>query len=282
MCTFSIITPVYNNIEYIEKCILNVISQGKHSLEHLIIDGGSSDGTVQIIQKYALQYSHISWVSEKDKGQSDAMNKGIKLAKGEFISFLNVDDYYSLGTLNEVSTIISNNTLLSFIVGNCNVWDEKNELIYVNRPRKLKPWHILGGSCFPVNPSAYFYKKEIHDIVGGYNEENHFSMDLEFLIETSFVTEMNYYPRNWGNFRVLPFAKTGNDQINGTLEQKKNVLLNKYIRKSNLKLYLLTYSVKFSKSSKKKIHLLIKLLMLPFKMVYWKIRKSFFSRITIL
>ena len=123
MCTFSIITPVYNNIEYIEKCILNVISQGKHSLEHLIIDGGSSDGTVQIIQKYALQYSHISWVSEKDKGQSDAMNKGIKLAKGEFISFLNVDDYYSLGTLNEVSTIISNNTLLSFIVGNCNVWD---------------------------------------------------------------------------------------------------------------------------------------------------------------
>ena len=272
MLLFSIITPVYNNIAYIEECIKNVISQGDTNLEHLIIDGGSSDGTVQVIEKYALIYPHIRWLSEKDNGQSDAMNKGIKLAKGEYMSFLNVDDFYSVGTLKQVSTIISS-TNLSFIVGDCNVLNESGELIYINKPSKLKSQHILAGYPFPVNPSAYFYKKELHNIVGPYNVKNHYNMDLEFLIEISFIEKMSYFSENWGNFRVLPLAKTGSDQQNGNLEKRKKELFNNYLKNSSFKLKVATFSSRFVRVGYKKLLILKKGLSLPFEMVYWKIRK---------
>jgi glycosyltransferase involved in cell wall biosynthesis len=272
MFLFSIITPVYNNIEYIEECIKNVISQGDINLEHLIIDGGSSDGTVQVIEKYALKHPHIRWLSEKDNGQSDAMNKGIKLAKGEYISFLNVDDFYSEGTLSQVSTIISS-TNLSFIVGDCNVLNESGELIYINKPNKLKSQHILAGYPFPVNPSAYFYKKELHDIVGPYNVKNHYNMDLEFLIEISFIEKMSYFSENWGNFRVLPLAKTGSDQQNGNLEKRKKELFNNYLKNSSFKLKAVTFSSRFVRIGNKKLQILKKGFLLPFEMIYWKIRK---------
>ena len=88
----SIITPVFNGIRFIESCIINVIEQKCPNLEHIIVDGGSTDGTVEIITSYAERYEHIKWVSEKDHGQSDAMNKGIAKALGSILGFLNVDD----------------------------------------------------------------------------------------------------------------------------------------------------------------------------------------------
>lgn len=279
MFLFSIITPVYNNIEYIEECIKNVISQGDINLEHLIIDGGSSDGTVQVIEKYALKHPHIRWLSEKDNGQSDAMNKGIKLAKGEYISFLNVDDFYSKGTLNQVSTIVTENDSLNFIVGDCNVLNEKGELIYVNRPSKLNTWNILGGSPFPVNPSAYFYKKELHDTIGLYNIENHYNMDLEFLIEVSLITKMNYYPITWGNFRVLPLAKTGSDQQNGNLEKRKKDLFNVYLKKGTFKLNAFTLLTRLRRVYSKKTLVCKKAFLLPFDILFWKTKKLLIKRI---
>ena len=95
----SIITPVYNGKRFIEFCIKNVIDQKCPNMEHIIVDGGSTDGTVEIIQRYAERYKHIRWVSEKDKGQSDAMNKGIRLAEGNIIGILNADDYYEPNVL---------------------------------------------------------------------------------------------------------------------------------------------------------------------------------------
>ena len=95
----SIITPVFNGIRFIESCIINVIEQNCRGLEHIIIDGGSSDGTVDVIRAYAKRYGHIKWISEKDKGQSDAMNKGIRMAQGDILGFLNVDDFYEPNVL---------------------------------------------------------------------------------------------------------------------------------------------------------------------------------------
>ena len=94
MVKISIITPVMNNVNFIKQCLNSVIEQNCPNLEHLIIDGASTDGTLDIVKEYAGKYEHITWVSEKDNGQSDAMNKGIRLAKGEIITFLNVDDFF--------------------------------------------------------------------------------------------------------------------------------------------------------------------------------------------
>ena len=273
MVLISIITPVYNNVDYIEKCILNVIDQEISSIEHLIVDGGSTDGTVEIIADYAAKFPHIKWVSEKDKGQSDAMNKGISLSKGKYLSFLNVDDYYSPKAIEEVSLIIKKNSEYDFIVGNCHVWKENGKLLYINYPTKLKPWHMLSGFYFPVNPSSYFYKKEIHSKTKMYNVDNHYNMDLEFLIETSFVSIMKYVPKNWGNFRLLPNTKTVSDNENGLMEIRKKELLNRFLKKSTIKIKVLTYGVIILEITKRKFIRLKKALWIPFDMIYWKWKK---------
>ena len=100
----SVITPVYNGERFIEACIQVVIDQQCPDVEHIIVDGGSNDQTVDIIKRYAEQYSHIRWLSEKDQGQSDAMNKGIAIAKGEILAILNVDDDYEVNVLTILLT----------------------------------------------------------------------------------------------------------------------------------------------------------------------------------
>jgi glycosyltransferase involved in cell wall biosynthesis len=220
----SVILVVLNNRAYIGQAINNFLAQQCAEAELVVVDGASTDGTREEIERLAEGQPAIRWISEKDSGQSDAMNKGIRMARGLYISFLNVDDYYSDGVLNEVCGLLSQSDAPDFLVGNCKVWDSDGKLIYVNRPRKLRVWHILSGYFLPVNPSAYFYKKTIHDKVGMYNTNNHLNMDVEFLVRASAVTEMRYVDRDWGNFRVLPRTKTFEDAQQGFMETRKRKL----------------------------------------------------------
>jgi glycosyltransferase involved in cell wall biosynthesis len=268
----SIITPVFNNFSFIEKCIQNVNEQEVEGIEHLIIDGASSDGTVEVIKQYAERFSHIKLISEKDKGQSEAMNKGIILAKGEYITFLNVDDYFSENSLKEVLSFINSEKAPIFLVGNCNVWNEDGTLQYVNRPSKLKPWHLLSGYYLPVNPSAYFYRKKIHDLVGPYNEQNHFNMDIEFLIKAALVSEMKYESAIWGNFRLLPNTKTVSDQSSGNIEKRKKELYNKYLAQVSIKIYLFTKCVVYRNKVDRLLYKFKKVIILPFDKVYYKLK----------
>lgn len=240
MLLLTVITPVFNNVIYISQAIENYLSQECAYSELLIMDGGSTDGTKEVIAQYAKDHPSIRWVSEKDKGQSDAMNKGIGLAKGKYISFLNVDDYYSEGCLNEVCQILTENPDINYLVGDCNVWDQTGKLIYVNRPSKVKKFHVFSGHHFSVNPSAYFYQKSLHEKVGLYPIENHYNMDLEMILRFRGITTFDYYPKVWGNFRVLPNAKTFEDQETNQLEIRKQLLLKRYQKKQNFIIQILT------------------------------------------
>ena len=250
MIRLSVIIPVYNNVTYIGKAIHNYLSLASDKTELIIIDGGSSDGTLEEIKAYSKKHLSIIWISEQDRGQSDAMNKGIRLANGQYISFLNVDDYYSPETFTKVLQILDYDTSINFLVGDCNVFDEKGGLIYINRPSKLKKWHLLSGYHFPVNPTAYFYRKDIHESLGYYNENNHFNMDLEFLVLARLKYEFTYFPIIWGNFRVLPNTKTALDVADDSLERKKFELLNHIIRKQNFYIRIRTHLYKFIRIKK--------------------------------
>ena len=272
MIDISVITPVYNSIQFIEDCILNVINQKAINVEHLIVDGGSNDGTLEVIQHFAKEYPHIRFLSEKDNGQSDAMNKGIDLAKGKFISFLNVDDYYEEGSLKDVLSKISSSNNLDFLVGNCNVWDNDGGLIYVNKPKKLKTTYLLSGYYLPVNPSAYFYKRELHDKIGKYDVNNHFVMDIDFLIRASLKVRLKYYDVTWGNFRMLENTKTVSDQSEGLATKRKYHLYRKYLKHVGVTKRLEVYLIRFNKSFQKKLFKIKKNIILPFDMVYWKLK----------
>src|SRR5690349_17489667 len=130
----SIITPVYNSERFIESCVRSVVEQNCADVEHLIIDGGSTDRTMEIVKSYADRHPHIRWLSEKDKGQSDAMNKGLRLARGSLIGFLNADDFYEPGALPAARQILETLPEPSLLIGNCNVIDETGKLLWLNRP----------------------------------------------------------------------------------------------------------------------------------------------------
>jgi glycosyltransferase involved in cell wall biosynthesis len=227
----SVITPVYNGEKFIESCLQAVINQNCHEVEHIIVDGGSSDRTIEIVKQYAQQYAHIRWLSESDQGQSDAMNKGIKMAQGEILGFLNVDDFYEPNVLNRVITLFQTLPTPSFLVGNCNVWDDEGRLKKLNQPKKLKLAELLLGAEInphPINPSAYFYHAALHQDIGFYNVDEHFAMDVDFIFRAVQVAHTKYVDQTWGNYREIAGTKTVIDWTSGEGARRSKVLLAHY------------------------------------------------------
>jgi|GEM_PF-259303 len=207
----SVITPVYNGERFIEACIKVVIDQKCSHVEHIIVDGASTDGTVEIIKQYAERYPHIRWISEKDLGQSDAMNKGIAIAKGEILGFLNVDDFYEENVLNRALELFKELPVPSFLVANCNVWEAKDKLAVVYKPANFKLINMLLGlnvNNFPTNPSAYFYHTSLHQEIGLYRVDEHYAMDLDFLLRVVQVATVKYVDETWGNWMRTEGTKT--------------------------------------------------------------------------
>lgn len=207
----SIITPVFNGSRFIECCIMNVVAQNCPDVEHIIIDGGSNDGTVEIIKTYAERYKHIKWLSGKDNGQSDAMNKGVRLACGSILGILNVDDYYESGALQKVLDIFTFLPEPSLLVGNCNVWDNDDNVWFVSKPAMINLTNLLLGKfmdAFPMNPSAYFYHKSLHEKIGLYEIDEHYGMDVHFIIKSVQLAQVKYVDMLFGNYRYLEGTKT--------------------------------------------------------------------------
>lgn len=207
----SIITAVYNNATFIGECIENVLSQSYEFVEHIIVDGGSTDGTREIIERYAQQHQHICWLSEEDKGQSHAINKGLQLAKGSVVSLLNVDDYYEPDVFCKIVSMLENAPKPSILVGNCNVWGENGRHLYVNRPDKLNLEDLLLGfhiNPFPINPSAYFYHASLHEFIGPYDTDEQYVLDVDFLFRAVNTANVKYIDEVLGNYRMLPGTKT--------------------------------------------------------------------------
>jgi glycosyltransferase involved in cell wall biosynthesis len=231
----SVITPVYNGERFIEACMNVVIEQNCHNIEHIIVDGGSTDQTVEIIKQYAEKYSHIRWISEKDNGQSDAMNKGISMARGEILAILNVDDYYEPNVLNRISEIFKTLPEPSLLVGNCNVWDNEGNLLLVNKPAKLSLFNLVlmtpegtPVNYAPCNPAAYFYHTSLHKKIGLYKVDEHYAMDLDFILKAVKTASVKYLDEVWGNFRLIEGTKTSNDINTGHLNERTKCILNKY------------------------------------------------------
>lgn len=231
-CKLSVITPVFNGIRFIEFCIRNVIDQNCPDVEHLIIDGGSTDGTVEVIRSYAGAYSHIRWVSEKDHGQSDAMNKGIDMASGEILGILNVDDYYEPGVLCDVIKMFKELPDPTLLLGNCNVWDDDGKLQFIGKPSGISFLRLLMQDIrvFPNNPSAYFYHKSLHRKIGLYDVDEHFGMDVHFMFRAVRTAHVRYVDKMWGNYRYLTDTKTYRDVESGQ-NRLRVVAITDYYRK---------------------------------------------------
>lgn len=201
----SVITAVLNNVTYIENAIQSVLKQDYTNYEHIIVDGGSTDGTIEILKKY----KHLKWISEPDKGQSDAMNKGFKISTGQVIVYLNADDYINPGAFSSVIPYFLNGA--KFVVGKIKVINETDNF-WIN-DAKTKHEEILRHwqpEAFCVNPVGYYYQREVQESVKGFNVSNHYTMDYEFLLEASkkFTFEKIKEDIILGVFRYFEATKT--------------------------------------------------------------------------
>lgn len=210
----SIITPALNAASFIEGCISNVAAQGHAVLEHLIVDGGSQDGTVAQVEALIPHHPHLRLIGGPERGQSDALNKGTERSQGEVIGILNADDFYQPGVVARALALLDRVGAPDMVVANCLVRDAEDRPLQWNRPADLHIDTLLRGwrhAEVPQNPSAYFYRRHVHDLVGGYDVEDHYAMDLDFVLSCAARVSMLYVSEHWGNFRLIPGAKSVSD-----------------------------------------------------------------------
>lgn len=174
----TIITPSYNQGQYIEETILSVINQDYANLEYIIIDGGSTDNTVDIIKKYADRITY--WVSEKDTGQSNAINKGFRKATGDIINWINSDDQLMPGALQKVAASFLQHPDVIMVHGRIEYFGETDPYYSRNLPKKDLTTRYAAHICMPQ--PACFYKKKLIDEQGLLDESLHFSMDTDLFI----------------------------------------------------------------------------------------------------
>ena len=207
---FSIITPSYNHSAFIKDTIESVLNQRYENFEHIIIDGGSNDGTVDILKSFP----HLQWVSEKDNGSADAINKGFSKATGDVFGWINSDDYYDENVFRKVCDIFKNNPDVELIIGDLTYIDVNHGIILKDKTYNFDLNYLLNSSADVVRQPGTFFRKSLFDKAGYLNTKLKYVFDFELFIRflkitktllniVSLTQEICAIMKNWGIFCVI-------------------------------------------------------------------------------
>ncbi len=195
---FSIVMPSFNHGRYITDAIESVLGQDYPHKELIVIDGGSTDGAVDVLRRYDKRLAY--WVSEKDRGNSHAINKGFRRATGDVVAWLNSDDMYPAGALSAVAAEFRRDPTLDFVYGNMYRIDKEGKVF--GEKRYAKVWPIMIPLMGMVLPQlSAFWKRDLFDRVGYLDETQHFC-DLEFTSRLAWVTKRSHIRKFTAMFRV--------------------------------------------------------------------------------
>lgn len=205
MLTISIVTPSFNQVRFVEETIRSVVEQDYTHVDYLVIDGGSTDGSREVIARNGERLSY--WVSEPDRGQSHAINKGLALTRGDILAYLNSDDVYLPHTLARVARYFEDHPECDILTGGFNVIDDHGATLYA----------VAYGHCVPaelrqgvnrIGQHSVFWRRRVYEKLGGFDESLHYSMDFDYWVRALPRFTFHHIPDILAGYRVYPEAKT--------------------------------------------------------------------------
>jgi glycosyltransferase involved in cell wall biosynthesis len=201
----TIVTPSYNQAPFLETTIRSVLEQDYPNIEYIIIDGGSTDGSLAIIKKYANRLAF--WSSEKDRGQTDAINKGFARATGEMMAWINSDDTYEPGAIREAVAEMQAHPEVGLVYGDTNFIDDQGRVIG-RFPAAQTDYHRLRRGYVHIPQQAAFFRRDLWQQVEPLDPSFFFAMDYDLWVRIARLAPLLYTRRVWANFRLHGDSKT--------------------------------------------------------------------------
>ena len=195
----SVITPSYNQALFLEATIHSVLEQDYPNLEYIIVDGGSTDGSPEIIRRYADRLAW--WVSEKDRGHADALNKGFTRAHGQILAWLNSDDIYYPGAITAAVRALQSNPDVGMVYADADLTDEHGQIIGRFASRQTDYNKLLRGSVH-IPQATTFFRADLWQQVGPLNLDLFFSFDYDLWVRLAKISSLLYLPQRWAAFRL--------------------------------------------------------------------------------
>lgn len=172
----TVVTPSLNQGVFLERALQSVLSQHYPNCEYFVFDAGSTDESIDILSRYDRKLTY--WVSEPDRGQSDAISKGWNMATGDILAWLNSDDFYFPKAFEEAARVFQQNPNLMMLCGSVALVDEKEKLLHLKEPPRLAPEMLLRWANLPAQPGV-FIRREVFERIGGPRLDLHYVMDWE-------------------------------------------------------------------------------------------------------
>lgn len=205
MPKICIVTPSYNQAQFLERTIVSVLNQNYPNLEYIIIDGGSTDGSVDIIRKYEKYIAY--WVSEPDDGQADALNKGFDRSTGEILAWLNSDDMYLPGALFKVADTFQKHPDATLVYGDYIKIDAADRCTALRRQPSFDYQVCLHAYCIAMQPASFFRREAFFE-VGGLNSTLYYTMDYDLILRLARYGRVLHLSEYVVAFRFHAMCKT--------------------------------------------------------------------------
>ncbi|WP_288426753.1 glycosyltransferase family 2 protein [uncultured Spirosoma sp.] len=225
--TITVITPSYNQGDFIRQTIESVLSQGYPHLDYIVMDGASTDNTLSVLKAYESQ---LTLISEPDRGQTDAINKGLRRATGEIVCWLNSDDYFLPGALLRVGTYFATHPDSDWLTADCLIVDAvgtpiQQPIRYYKLLLRSLPNQAYLGLTNAVCQPATFWRRAVHERVGYLNENLHFTMDYDFWLRLAQQSPPAVLREPTSAFRIHGQSKGGQQYIEQFLEDEQTMQL---------------------------------------------------------
>lgn len=224
--SFSIVTPSFNQAAFIGEALESVRRQSWSDIEHVVVDGGSSDGSVEVLGRYSesSEWTHLRWTSEPDRGQSHALNKGFAAASGDIIGWLNSDDRYLPGCLERVASTFDEHPDADIVYGDYRFIDENGTIRRVRREIEFSRFVLLYHRVLYIPTTTTFFRRRIIDQGHFLDERLHFALDAEFFMR---LAKNGFHFRHiralLADFRFQPNSKTCSSPKK-QLDEKRRVM----------------------------------------------------------